>query len=364
MKIDYLKSFRNPELIKKLAQRINKKLGESSCVLMEVCGGHTGAVFKFGLKNLLPENLNLLSGPGCPVCVTPSETIEQILWLSRQPDNIIVTFGDMVRVPGYSGSLESERGKGAKVEIIYNPIQSLKIAEENKTKNIILAGIGFETTAPITASVVIEAQKRNLNNFTLLSSHKVMPPAMEWLASSDEVKIDGFICPGHVSTIIGTEPYDFLAGKHGKACSIAGFEPTDILYAILQLITQITEDNPKVEIAYSRSVKKDGNPKAREIMNRVFKPVEGTWRGLGTIPESGLGLQENFAEFDTISKFKVPEFQQKDEKLSGCICSKVLRGAAKPFECPLFRKVCTPTNPVGACMVGEEGSCRIYYKYN
>lgn len=342
--------------IKKLSRKINRQIN-----LMEVCGTHTVSIFRHGIRSLLPENLKLLSGPGCPVCVTPIEDIDSMLYLAKLSDVVLATFGDMLRVPGSNGSLNEAKAQGAQVKLVYSPLEALELAKENLSKKVVFFAVGFETTSPLIAATVGEAERQGVENFFIYSAHKLVPPALEALVNSEELKIDGFILPGHVSTIIGSRPYEFISEKYGKACVISGFDADDILEAIFMLLLQIIENNPKVEIQYKDAVRPEGNPKALEILYKYFEPCDNLWRGIGKISQSGLKLKDQFSYRDAQKVFNIPELKSKEPK--GCQCGSVLRGIKTPPECPLFAKVCTPESPVGACMVSTEGSCAAYYKY-
>lgn len=362
--MEYLKEYRNSEIVKKIVEEIEKEArGYTYPInLMEVCGTHAMAIGKFGIRKLLPENINLLSGPGCPVCVSPNSYIDKAIEFSKIPDTIITTFGDMMKVPGSFSSLEKEKVNGAKIEVVYSCLDGLKIAEDNPNKNIIFLGIGFETTAPTIAATVKIARERNLKNFFVFSGHKLIPPAMEALVKDKEVKIDGFICPGHVSTIIGSAPYMFIPEQYNTPAVIAGFEPVDIFQAIYLLVRKkVRGEKPSVEIQYKRSVRENGNQKALKIMYQVFEISDSQWRGLGNIPESGLRIKKEYERFDAEKNFEVEEKESKEA--CGCICGDILKGIKKPTECKLFSKVCNPENPVGPCMVSSEGSCAAYYRY-
>jgi len=365
--IDYFADFRRRETVQAQAEEIRRLLGQRRISLMEVCGGHTAAILRFGLTDLLPSTLELISGPGCPVCVTPRFAIDAAMACARRPGVILATFGDLLRVPGGDGSLEQARSEGARVEVVFGADQALDLARKHPDAAVVLVGIGFETTAPTSAAVVLEAEAEGLSNFYLLSAHKTMPRAMQWLVESGEVRIDGFICPGHVSAMIGSKPYEFLARDYGIACAIAGFEPSDMLEAILSLVRQIVSKRPAVEIPYSRSVRSDGNPRALEILYRVFDPAPSTWRGLGTLDDTGLELKKAYRRFDPIRALGIPEETAETTVRAyekGCRCGEVLRGVARPPDCVLFANACTPEEPVGACMVGAEGTCRNYYTYH
>ncbi len=328
---------------------------------MEVCGTHTVNIFRNGIKKMLPTNINLISGPGCPVCVTPIRYIDEIIALSRESDFIITTFGDMIKVPGSTSTLEKEKANGSDIRIVYSTLDALEIARNNSSKKIVFMGVGFETTSPTIASAVLKAQKDEINNFTVLSVAKIISPAMKTLLDGKEVNIDGFICPGHVSAIIGSKPYNFIATQYKVPCVICGFEPLDILQSIYMLVKQIEDGRAEVEIQYKRVVKSEGNKIALDKINEVFKVVDSDWRGIGNIPLSGLEIKDKYGKFNA-RKFKVEIEETKEPK--GCRCGEVLRGVIIPPECPLFREACTPENPQGACMVSTEGTCAAYYKYN
>ena len=347
-----------------LCQALVKKIGSLTCEdinLMEVCGTHTMAIFREGLKDILPHNIHLISGPGCPVCVTPLSAIDKMIALSRLNKTVITTFGDMMNVPGSSSNLKYEKARGATIKIVYSPFQALEIATQYPKKKIILIGIGFETTTPLLASVVLEAKKRDLTNFYLLSYAKLMPPVMRALLADQKTKIDGFICPGHVSAIIGTQPYQFIPRDYHIPCVIAGFEPVDILFAIYRLVLQKVTGEPYVENQYRRAVNTNGNRVALQKMKQVFQPANSQWRGLGRIPFSGLELK---AEYGPMNAHNIAIQVEPTQEHPDCCCGEVLRGLKTPLQCPLFKSVCTPENPVGACMVSSEGSCAAYYKYN
>lgn len=344
------------DIIRELASRIKKPIN-----LMEVCGTHTVAIFKSGIKSILPSNIKLLSGPGCPVCVTSIEDIDRAIEYSLLDDVILTTFGDMLRVPGSKRSLIQAKAEGAHIEIVYSPLDSLNIAMKNHDKRITFFSAGFETTAPLTAATLLEAEKKGINNFLLYSVHKLVPPALEVLLDSEDVKIDGFILPGHVSAIIGSSPYDFLVTKYNIPSVITGFKAEDILTGIMMLLKQIFEDKPSVQIQYKSSVRVEGNPKAIDFMNQVFAPSDSYWRGIGLLKNSGLKIKDIYSHRD--SEKVIPLQINPSAEPKGCQCGLILRGIKTPPECPLFAKVCNPENPVGACMVSTEGSCSAYYKY-
>lgn len=360
----HLDEFRNKEYVRTLISQINKvcKKLKNEIRLMEVCGTHTMAIARYGLKKLLPENIRLISGPGCPVCVSPDSYIDIAIEISKIYDVRIVTFGDMFRVPSGNGSLEKQSAEGAKVDIVYSPVDVLEIAKKNSEERIVFLGVGFETTAPVVGKVIMYAKQQGIKNFTVLSGHKLIPPAMETLVNDKNHKIDGFICPGHVSTIIGSAPYNVFPEKYHIPCVISGFEPCDILHSILILLKMLTgEKKVSVEIQYSRCVEKNGNVLALKVISEVFDIVDSEWRGIGIIKASGLAIKEKFKSFDAAKQFKVKikkSYSRKD-----CICGLVLKGLKEPFECKLFAKKCNPEKPVGPCMVSSEGACAAYYAY-
>ncbi|MEJ2636904.1 MAG: hydrogenase formation protein HypD, partial [Calditrichia bacterium] len=303
-----------------------------------------------------------ISGPGCPVCVTPNHYLDHAVAIGRLPEVILTTFGDMMRVPGSSSSLEKEKAAGRDIRVVYSTMDALQIAQQNPAKQVVFLGVGFETTVPTIASSIFMAQQKNINNFSVLSANKTMPYPMEVLASGEEVKLDGFICPAHVTAIIGAKSYEFLAEKYGKACVVAGFEPVDILQGILMLLQQIKQKNPHVDNQYSRVATWEGNPQAQKIIAKVMRPCGAEWRGIGWIPDSGLEIREKYKKYDAAQRFAVEVEPTRENP--GCICGSVMKGVKKPFECKLFGKVCTPENPIGSCMVSSEGTCAAYYKYD
>jgi len=348
----------------KLASLLIKEitaLADHPVRLMEVCGTHTIAIFRSGIKSLLADSIELISGPGCPVCVTPTGEMDRAISLSQRPEVILTTFGDLMRVPGSSSSFQQERTTGSAIRVILSPLDAVQIAQENPDKTVVFFAVGFETTSPAIAAAVQEARRRGLANFHLLSSQRLVPPALKALLSSRKAAIDGFILPGHVSVIIGRLPYLFVADEFGIPGVITGFEPLDILEGIYMLMRQKKEGRAAIEIQYSRAVKEEGNERARAVMEEVFVPADACWRGLGTIPESGLMLREEFAALDAARVFDLPYVEAGEP--AGCLCSEVLQGLRRPPDCPLFGKRCTPVDPIGACMVSTEGSCAAYYKY-
>ena len=356
----YIDEYRNKDIVKYFANQI-KTISNQPIRLMEVCGGHTMSIQKFGLPHLLPENVELISGPGCPVCVTGREYVDRAIAYSRLEDVIITTYGDLIKVPGSSSSLEREKADGADIRIIYSILDAMLIAKKNKSKRVVFLGIGFETTAPASAAGIIKAQTASLTNFFVFSAHKVMPPAMESLID-EGVQLDGYIGPGHVSTITGKGIYENIPKKFNMGVVISGFEPVDLMQSIHMLVKQKENNEAKVEIQYSRVVKPDGNKVAKDMLDEVFEPRDDWWRGLGVLKDSGLKIKRKYHKFDAEEMIKVEVEELKEPK--GCICGLILRGEKKPKDCKLFGKACTPSDPVGACMVSSEGSCHAYYLYN
>jgi hydrogenase expression/formation protein HypD len=327
---------------------------------MEVCGGHTMAIRRFGIPSLLPSNIKLLSGPGCPVCVTSRRYIDQAVAYARRKDIIIATYGDLIRVPGSTSSLAGERAKGADIRVVYSTLDAIAIARQNPEKHLIFLGIGFETTTPSSAVAIMEAQKSGTDNFFLFSAHKLMPPAMAALID-EGIRIDGYIGPGHVTAIAGADMYRELAEKYRLSIVVSGFEPVDLIQTIYMLVKQIESNKPGVEVQYRRAVTSDGNPTAKRIVSEVFEPRDDWWRGLGILKDSGLGLNPAFAGYDAEKQIMADVEETIEPK--GCICGEVLKGMKIPVECRLFGKACTPSSPVGACMVSNEGACQAFFRY-
>ena len=331
--------------------------------LMEVCGTHTMAIAEAGIRSLLPDNVKLLSGPGCPVCVTPAEVIDAVLALAMEKNLILASYGDMIRVPGSTpgDSLQRRRALGADVRVCYSPMDALDIAAENPGKEVVFLGVGFETTAPGTAAAVLSAAERGLNNFSVWSMLKTVEPALRALMAMDGFNVQGFLCPGHVATILGEEGFRFLPEEYGMPAVISGFEPEDILLAVYKLLRQIADSAPKLENEYTRAVRPEGNPLAKAVMAKCFAARRDLWRGLGEIPQSGLGLREELAAFDAEKKFgtEIP-----GPAKTACRCGEVITGRMDPTGCPLFGTRCTPEDPVGPCMVSSEGACAAWYKYS
>lgn len=353
-------AFKDPKLARGLIETIHR-LAPEHATLMEVCGTHTVAIARNGIRDLMPEGLRLASGPGCPVCVTCNRDIDTVIALARIPNVIITTFGDMTRVPGSTSSLLAEQAAGRSVEIVYSPLDALAFAKAHPEREVVFVGVGFETTTPLVAMAIKRAKAMGLSNFTVFAAHKNMPGALELLVGDPTLELDALILPGHVSTIIGAEPYRFLAEKYGIPGVITGFEPVDVLQGIAMLVRQLHEGRAEIEIAYARGVMPEGNPVALAAIDEVFETCTATWRGLGDIPGSGYRIRDEFANFDAVRRFEPDVEPTRDPK--GCRCGDVLRARIAPNECPLFRTVCTPENPVGPCMVSSEGSCAAYYRY-
>lgn len=353
-------SFKDPVLARGLIKSI-QALAPEHATLMEVCGTHTVAIARNGIRDLMPEGCKLASGPGCPVCVTANRDIDAVIALARVENVILTTFGDMTRVPGSSSSLLKEQAAGRDVRIVYSPLDALSIAQANPDRPVVFVGVGFETTTPLVAMAIKRAAALGLKNFSVYAAHKNMPGALDVLMGDPELKVDALILPGHVSTIIGIEPYRFLAEKYGIPGVITGFEPLDVLQGIAMLMRQLHEDRAEIENAYARGVMAEGNPVALAAIDDVFETCTATWRGLGPIEGSGYRIREQYAQFDALRRFE-PEIEETREP-RGCRCGDVLRGIMAPNECPLFRKVCSPENPVGPCMVSSEGSCAAYFRY-
>ena len=356
-----LAAFKDPQLARGLIESIGKLAPAGGATLMEVCGTHTVAIARNGIRNLMPPGTRLASGPGCPVCVTSNRDIDTVIALTRIPNVTIATFGDMTRVPGSTSSLLKEQAAGRSVQIVYSPLDALALAAQHPEREIVFVGVGFETTTPLVAMAIKRAAAADLKNFTVFAAHKNMPGALEAIINDPQLKLDALILPGHVSTIIGAAPYEFLAKKYGIPGVITGFEPVDVLQGIAMIMRQLREGRAEIEIAYARGVMPQGNPTALAAIDEVFETCPAIWRGLGRIDGSGYRIREEFARFDAVRRFRPDVEPTQDPK--GCRCGDVLRGIMAPSECPLFRTVCTPENPVGPCMVSSEGSCAAYYRY-
>ncbi len=361
---DFSTVFENPSLVKKLLDNVLNCPGPDHVHIMEVCGGHTWAIRRWGLDRLLADRVTFLSGPGCPVCVASTGYVNMATALAQMPGTIITTFGDMIRVPGTRASLADARAAGADVRMVYSPLDSLGIAQSNQTKRVIFLGIGFETTSPSIAALILRAASLKTDNLFILASLPALIPAMDAVASDEESRIQGFLCPGHVSAIIGTEPYETIVKKHGIPCVVSGFEPSDILLAASRILHQLSENRPAVEDRYSRVVNRKGNPDALAMLNRVFRISDGTWRGLGKIPSSAYTINERYSSCDAARYFS-PEltFAGQTAEHPDCRCAMVLRGIISPQGFPLFKRTCTPDHPMGACMVSSEGACAAHYTH-
>jgi len=347
--------------INDLKKSIDKNRPSNTINIMEVCGTHTMAISRGGLRQLLPDELNLISGPGCPVCVTSNRDIDHIIGIIRDYPVTLFTFGDMIRVPGSGSSLQIEKSRGKDVRICYSPMDALEYAKNNPDREIVYIAIGFETTAPLSAVLIKRAHSEDLKNFHIFNTHKLVPPALELLLLDREINIDAFLCPGHVSAIIGSKPYQFIADKYNIPCVISGFEPLDILQSLDMILKQYNTGRASVQIQYDRVVRPEGNPTAAALIDEVFEPADSYWRGIGILPLSGLKLRDMYLRFDAAEAFPVKLNDPKE--LPHCKCGDVLKGILKPYECKLFATACTPENPVGPCMVSSEGSCAAYYKY-
>ena len=355
--------FRDRALVQNMAANIRRMAARLPAPVnfMEVCGTHTMSIYQYGIRSLLPENVRLISGPGCPVCVTPIGYVDKAVACNADSTNIVTTFGDMLRVPGSRSSLMEERAKGADVRIVYSPLDAVTLAKNNPERRVIFLGVGFETTTPAIAAAILAASAAGLANFSVLASHKTIPIPMELLTSDPELGLSGYLCPAHVSTVIGGYAYKPLAENYHIPCVVTGFEPADVMQGIEMLLAQILAGESKVEIQYSRAVSWEGNPKARAVIDQVFEPCDTDWRGLGVLPGTGMAIRSEFALFDAekVLQLDVPEAVENP----ACLCGEILKGKLAPFDCPLFSTVCTPESPVGACMVSSEGTCAAAYKY-
>jgi hydrogenase expression/formation protein HypD len=362
----YLHEFRDPakaQALLKQIQKVTRQIAPHRPIkIMEICGGHTHAIFKSGLESLLPEEIELVHGPGCPVCIMPRGKLDEAIAIAQNPNVILTTFGDAMRVPGSKQNLLQAKALGSDIRLVYSPLDSLKIAQANPDKAIVFFGIGFETTAPSTALTVLQAEKEGIKNFSLFCNHVRVVPAMEALLENPDLQLDGFVGPGHVSMVIGTEPYEIIAKKYHKPLVVAGFEPLDVLQALWMVLQQLAEGRCEIENQYTRLVQNSGNAIALQAMNQVFDVREQfEWRGLGDIPQSGLKMRPEYADFDAEVKFPVSYQAVADHK--ACQCGEILKGVLKPWQCKVFGTACTPENPIGACMVSSEGACAAYYKY-
>ncbi len=364
----YVSEFRDPKAAKGLIQKINRlsllleRTAEHPLKLMEICGGHTHSIFKYGIESALPDTIELIHGPGCPVCVMPRGRLDDAIALAQQPEVIFTTFGDTMRVPGSQKSLLQAKAEGADVRMVYSPLDALSVAKQNPHQKVVFFGIGFETTAPSTALTILQAEAEGIDNFSIFANHVLVVPALEALLNNPDLQLDGFVGPGHVSTIIGTKPYQIIAETYGKPLVVSGFEPLDILQSIAMLLQQLADGRCEVENQYTRLVEFQGNKVAQNAINQVFTVREEfEWRGLGYISKSGLKIRENYAQFDAEAQFNLPNRQVADA--AACQCGEILKGVLKPWQCKVFGTACTPENPIGTCMVSSEGACAAYYKY-
>lgn len=356
--------FKNPKDVPLLLDKIREYSDKTGPVrLMEICGTHTMAIARSGLKTVLPDSVRLLSGPGCPVCVTPANVIDMILDLSQTPGVLIASYGDLLRVPGsrQGDNLLSRRALGGNVESVYSPMDAIRIAREHPELEVVFLGVGFETTAPGTGACIMEASRLGLENFSVLCLLKKTEPALRSLIGAEDFSVNGFLCPGHVAAVIGSDAFSFLAEDYGLPGVVAGFEPADLLCSVLSLMQMLAAKQPGLKNEYTRLVKPHGNPAALAIMDRVFRPAASEWRGLGRIEKSGFALKEEYSPWDAWKKFSLQLPEEKE--IPGCRCAQVIRGVLSPSDCPLFRTVCSPENPVGPCMVSGEGACAAAFQY-
>jgi hydrogenase expression/formation protein HypD len=364
----YIQEYRDPQKV----QGVLPELKQLAAILtasrnrpikiMEVCGGHTHAIFKYGLEELLPPTVEMIHGPGCPVCIMPKGRLDDAIAIAEQPEVIFTTFGDAMRVPGSKHSLLQAKAKGADIRMVYSPLDALEIAKANRDRQIVFFGIGFETTAPSTALTVLQAETEGIENFSLFCNHVLVVPALEALLSNPDLQLDGFVGPGHVSMVIGLEPYQVIAQTYHKPLVVSGFEPLDLLQSIWMVLQQLADGRCEVENQYARLVQAGGNSVALDAMQRVFQVREQfEWRGLGEIAHSGLKMRPEYARFDAEAKFTLPHRHVADHK--ACACGEILKGVKKPWDCKVFGTACTPEHPIGACMVSSEGACAAYYKY-
>lgn len=357
----YVDEYRSGEIARRLADEI-ARMTTQPLKVMEVCGGHTHTIFKYGIEDLLPDNITMIHGPGCPVCVIPLGRVDDSISIALQPDVIFTTFGDMMRVPGSKTNLLDAKAHGADVRMVYSPLDALKIAKKNPERQVVFLALGFETTAPSTAMTILQAAKDKVENFTVFCNHITIVPALKAMLDSPDLQLDGFVGPGHVSTVIGTRPYEFVSRDYGKPVAVSGFEPLDVLQSVYMVVKQIVEGRAEVENQYARCITRDGNKRALEAIYEVFAPRDYfEWRGLGSIAHSGMKLQQKYAAFDAELKFSVPGLRIADPK--ACQCGEILKGVKKPWECKVFGTACTPETPIGSCMVSSEGACAAYYNF-
>jgi len=358
----FVDEYRDPVASRALVRRITELAGDRHLKFMEICGGHTHTIYRHGIEHLLPENVELVHGPGCPVCVIPMGRVDDAIAVARTPGVVFTTFGDMMRVPGGDGSLLDAKARGADVRFVYSPLDALRIAEETPDRQVVFLAVGFETTAPSTAVTLLQAQARGVENFSVLCNHVTIVPPIKAILESPDLRLDGFIGPGHVSTVVGQRPYRFVPERYGKPLVTAGFEPLDILEAVAMLLTQLAEGRCEVENQYRRVVREEGNPRALALLAEVFElRPHFEWRGLGFISQSALRLRPELAAFDAEARYELPGVRVADPK--ACQCGEVLKGVIKPWECKVFGTACTPETPIGTCMVSSEGACAAYYNF-
>ncbi|KRA27984.1 MULTISPECIES: hydrogenase formation protein HypD [unclassified Nocardioides] len=358
----FVDEFRDPSAARALVKSITEIAGDTEWKFMEVCGGHTHTIYRHGIEHLLPENIELVHGPGCPVCVIPMGRIDDAMWLAEQPDVIFTTFGDMMRVPGSRGSLLDAKARGADVRFVYSPLDSLKVAVENPDKHVVFFAVGFETTVPSTAVTLLRAKTLGVKNFSVFSNHVTIVPPIKAILESPDLRLSGFLGPGHVSTVVGIRPYRFVPEVYGKPVVVAGFEPLDILASVHMLLQQYADGRCEVENQYARVVRPEGNTAALKLMGETFQlRPHFEWRGLGFISQSALKVHDDYADFDAEVRFSMPGVRVADPK--ACQCGEVLKGAIKPWECKVFGTACTPETPIGTCMVSPEGACAAYYNF-
>jgi hydrogenase expression/formation protein HypD len=356
----YIDEYREPEAALAFSKAIHR-LTTGAWTIMEVCGGQTHSIVKYGIDELLPAKLNLVHGPGCPVCVTPLNMVEKALSIASVPEVVFCSFGDMLRVPGFDKDLLSVKATGGDIRVVYSPLDALRIAEESSDREVVFFAVGFETTAPANAMAAFQARQRGLENFSMLVSHVLVPPAIEAILSSPDNRVQGFLAAGHVCAVMGYEEYEPIASRYRVPIVVTGFEPLDLLHGIAMCIRQLEEGRVQVENQYRRTVRRQGNPSAKKLIREVFEVVPRHWRGIGEIARSGLGLNESYAKFDAERRFNVEDIRVVES--SQCVSGRILQGTLKPIQCPAFGDPCTPEHPLGATMVSSEGACAAYYRY-
>jgi hydrogenase expression/formation protein HypD len=358
----YVDEYRDPAAARALVKQVGELAGDRPVKFMEVCGGHTHTIYRHGIEHLLPAEVELVHGPGCPVCVIPMGRVDDAIAVAQHPGVIFTSFGDMMRVPGSNGNLLQAKANGADVRFVYSPLDALRIAEQNPERPVVFFAVGFETTAPSTAITVLQARARGVENFSVFSNHVTIVPPIKAILESPDLRLDGFLGPGHVSTVVGQRPYRFVPAQYGKPLVTAGFEPLDILQAVAMLLRQLNEGRCEVENQYTRVVRDEGNPRALQLLAEVFElRPHFEWRGLGFISQSALALRPELAAFDAERIYDVPGVRVADPK--ACQCGEVLKGVIKPWECKVFGTACTPETPIGTCMVSSEGACAAYYNF-